>query len=676
MADIDLIQTNFSAGELSPKLLGRVDYNKYQAGAEALKRFLCLPQGGITKTPGTIYQSEVKNSANATRLVYFIFSAVQAYVIEFGNLYVRFYISEGQVESSPGVPLEVVTPYTSAQIWDIQFAQSADVLFLVHPNHAPRRLSRTSLTSWTLTAYNNVDGPYLDINISGTSLTPSATTGAVSITASGIAGINGGVGFRASDVGRWVRLRHSSTWGWAKITSITSTTVVQANVSSAFGAATATANWNLGAWTSDLGWPATIAFFEDRLFFGGNDFLPQTIWGTMSGDYYTFSPTETTATVSDDNGVVYGLASGQVNDIRWMDATKALIAGTASAEFSISGGSGDAALTPTNVKAFAATVRGSAKVMPVRVDSAILFVQKAKRKIREYSYDFGSDSFQAIDMSIISEHLTKGLIKEMAFQQEPYSIIWIVMEDGTLATLTYNREQEVIAWAEQPLGGNGKARSVTVIPSPTEAFDEVWLIVERTIDGVVRQYVEKFSNEFDPLDATDKDTAFYVDCGVTYSGAAATVISGLNHLEGEEVAVWGNGAVQPRRTVVSGSITLQTPVTYAVIGLPYTSRFRSIRYEGGNQKGTSQGKKKRVHKVVIRFLNTLTGKMGPTTNELEEIYFRAGFNPMGDSPPLFTGDKEVIFPGDYDLDGQIEIQSTDPAPMTILAIMPEMVVHS
>lgn len=675
MPDIDLIQTSFSAGELSPKLLGRVDFNKYQNGAEQIQRFLPLPHGGLTKTQGTKFIAEVKNSANTTRLIRFIFSAIQAYQIEFGNQYIRFYVSEGQVQTSPGVAYEITSPYLPAELKDLQFAQSADILFLVHPNHAPRRLSRTSLTSWTLTTYDYVDGPYLDINITATTLTPSATTGAISITASASTGINSSNGFRAADVGRWIRLKQGANFGWAKVTGFVSTTVVNATVFQAFPSVAATVNWNLGAWNSVDGFPRTIAFYEDRLMFGGNEMLPQTVWGSRSGDYYTHSPTEVAGTVVDDNGLVYGLASGEVNDIRWLDASKVLTAGTASGEFVISGGGQDAALTPTNVRAYLATARGTAKILPVRIDSALIFIQKAKTKLREHSYDFGSDSFQAVDLTILSEHITASGVKEIAYQQEPYSIIWACLENGGLVTLTYSREQEITAWGRQPLGGDGLVQSVSVIPSPLETNDELWLIVKRTINGVVKQYIEKLTNEFTPTGPTDKGMCFYVDCGLTYSGALASIITGLGHLEGKEVAVFADGAVQPRRTVTAGQITLQTPAALVHVGLPYRARIKTVRYEGGNNQGTAQGKIKRVHRVGIRFLNTLGVKFGPNPEKLEVISFRQGNNPMNQSPPLFTGDQVVLFPGDYDKNGQINIISDDPTPVTILAIMPEQTVN-
>lgn len=678
MASVSLIQTNFSAGELSPKLLGRVDYPKYGNGAEKLENMIPLPHGGLTRRPGTQYITEVKDSSKKTRLIRFVFSSVQAYQLEFGDLYIRVYISTGQVESAPSVPLEIVTPYTEDQIWDIQFAQSADVLFLVHPDVAPKVLTRTSLTSWTLSDYDYVDGPYLDINITTTTLTPAATTGTgINVTASSIVGINDGAGFQASDVGRWIRIQHAAVMGWAKITSVTSTTVVVVTIKQAFGATTASANWYLGAWTSVLGWPATIAFYEDRLFFGGNDSEPQKIWGTMSGDYYTHSPTQKDVTVTDDNGVVYGLSSGEVNDIRWLDASKALVAGTASAEFSISGGSSDQALTPSNVKAFAATVRGSAKVLPVRVDSALLFVQKAKRKVREYSYDFGSDSFQAIDLTILSDHITKGKIRELAYQQEPYSVVWVVLENGNLCSLTYSREQEIISWARHPIGGSGKVKSISVVPSPTEEYDELWMIVERTINGVTEQYVEKMSNDFEPTDENDKDNAWFTDSALVYDGVSTSTITGLDHLIGETVSIWANGAIQPDRVVDgAGSIELERATTYAIIGLKNRYYLKTVRYEAGGNEGTAQGKKKRVHRLGIRFLNTSAGtKYGMPGGNYEDVYFREGSHPMNASPPLFTGDKVVVFPGDYDRDGQIEIFGDSPGPCTILAIMPEQVVH-
>lgn len=671
---VDQIQTSFSTGELSPKLLGRVDYAKYAAGAELIQRFIPLPHGGLAKTPGTKYIAPAKYANKDTRLIPFVFSTEQAYILEFGDQYIRVFVSSGQVESSPSTPLEIASPYLEADLRKIQVAQSADVLFIVCKGYPPKKLTRTSLTSWTLSDYDNVDGPYLDINITSTTLTPSATSGSVNITASSIVGINGGVGFKTTDVGKWIRIRHTATVGWAKITAWTSATVVVASVTQVFGATTASKDWNMSAWGVDVGYPETIAFSEDRLFFGGNTTTPQRVWGTISGDYYTFSPTEKDGTVNDDNGLVYELASGQIDAIRWLESTKVLVAGTSSGEFVLTGGN-DAALTPTNVRAYKATVRGAAKIQPIRIDSSILFVQKAKTKLREHTYDFGTDSYQAVDLTILSEHLTQSRIVEMAFQQEPYSIIWVVLADGQLASLTYNREQEIVAWARQPLA-NAKVLSVAVIPSANEGEDELYIITQRTVDGNQVQYVEKLADEFRPADAADKKEAFFVDCGLVYDGTSVSTITGLSHLEGEEVAVWADGAVQPNRIVTGGEITLERAAKYVVVGLPYTSKIRTVRFEGGNRKGTAQGKKVRIHRLAVRFLNTLGVKIGRPNGTLDQVYFRLGSDPMGDSPPLFTGDKVITFPGDYDLNGQIEITSDVPTPVTVLALMPEMVIHS
>ena len=224
---------SFTAGELSSRMQGRTDFQKYFSGCTRLENFVVLPHGPITRRPGTYYVSNVKTQTAKTRLIPFEFSTTQTYVLEFGNQYIRFYKDNGQIESG-GSPYDISSPYLTAELFDIKFAQSADVMYICHNNHAVRKLSRTGHTSWTLSEVEFTDGPYLDANISSTTMTPSATSGTgITITASSST-------FVSTDVGRFISFSN----GYAKITAYGSGTSVTADVKDDFDNTTEEAETN------------------------------------------------------------------------------------------------------------------------------------------------------------------------------------------------------------------------------------------------------------------------------------------------------------------------------------------------------------------------------------------------------------------------------------------------
>ena len=340
---------------------------------------------------------------------------------------------------------EISSPYLSAELFELKFAQSADVMYITHPNHEVMKLSRTGHTSWTLTEVAFTDGPYLPTNTTTTTLTPSsASTGSRNITASAVTGINGGVGWLATDVGRII----SFNSGKAKITARTNATVAVATVTTAFTNTNATEAFKLGAFSDTTGHPSCVSFFEQRLVFAGTTDEPQTLFFSKSGDYENM----TTGTNADD-AMVYTIASNQVNKIRYLKAVRTLLIGTTGGEFSVSADGTDAAVTPTNVTIKRQSSFGAANVDAQPSGNAVLFLQTAKRKIRELAYNYDSDGYVAPDLCILNETVTKSGINEMAYQQSPDSILWCVREDGVLAGLTYQRTDNVVAWHRHILGG-------------------------------------------------------------------------------------------------------------------------------------------------------------------------------------------------------------------------------
>ena len=748
MARVAAQLTNFTGGELSPRLDGRNDLTKYAAGCKTLENFVVYPHGAAARRPGTTFVAEVANSANKTRLIPFEFSTTQTYMLEFSNLKMRVYKDRGSVlegdktisaitKANPAVVtatghgysngdevvisgvvgmtevngkrflvankatntfeltdkdgtninsstfttytsggvankvFEITTPYTTAQLFDLKFAQSADVMYITHPEHEVEKLSRTAHTAWTLTDVDFTNGPYMDANITTTTLNPASHTvgTGVAVVASAVTGINSGSGFLSTDVGRLVQFGT----GYGKITAVADTLNITITIIEDLGSSTASANWSLGSFSDTTGHPSCVTFFEQRLVFAGTTSQPQTIFFSKSGDYENMDA-NIGGTVADDDAIIYTIASNQVNAIRFMTATRTLIIGTAGGEFTVSGGGTDNAITPTNILIKKQSNHGAANVDAIAVGNATLFLQRAKRKIRELAYNFDVDGYIAPDMTILAEHISEGGLTQMAYQQEPNQVIYAVRADGELIGLTYQREQQVTAWHRHIFGGAfgaGKAvcESVAVIPTDDTEY-EVYVIVKRTINGATRRFVE-YINNFD-FTETDNTTFNFLDSALAYSGSAVTTISGLDHLEGQTVSVLANGATHPDKTVSNGSITLDRSSTNVKVGLSYSSILQTMRLDAGSQNGTSQGKTKRIYEITIRLYESVGVEVGESLDNMERIPFRTSSDPMDQGIPPFTGDKAVEFRGNYDTDGFIFVRQTQPLPLTILSLYPEL----
>jgi len=751
------IINSFAGGEISPHLDARSDIQWYHSSCRRLENMIPRAQGGALRRGGTRYVAEIKNSASRAALIPFEFSTAQTYIIEAGDLYFRFYKDKGQILSS-GSPYEVASPYALAELFDsdgrlrLKYTQSADVLYLVHPNYAPRKLSRTGHTAWTLSVIDFVDGPYLDENTTATTLVASAGSGTVTVTATATTGLNDNAGFKSTDVGRLLRLKNGANWSWLKITAFSDATHVTALVKGGTAPTSGTAAWQIGLWSDTKGWPACVMFFEERLMFGGAAVLPNRWDGSKSGDFENFTPGG-----DDDNAVAFTIASDQVNAIRWLAPANKLILGTLGAEFA-AGGSGSAdAITPSSVTVRLQTRHGVADMMPALVGSnAILFVQRQGRKLREIAFSFEADGYVSEDMTVRAEHLTRGGLIQLAWQQEPFGILWAVRADGRLLGFTYLRSQQVTAWHQHPLADGGAAEAVASIPGGGD--DQLWLIARRTVGGQTKRYIEIL--EAPLADHADPVEAFYIDAGLTFDGkvdatltpgsgadvngqtdvsftagsavfapddigreiryrvvadaganppvtgiegravithyTSPTVVTGtirgvfppgvtiaaqawrlsvlqvtgLGHLEGKTVQIVTDGAVHPPRSVVSGAVTLDYPATIVHAGLGYTASLLPVRFEGGSAEGTAQGKKKRISKVTLRLHRTLGCRVGRDAEHLDDLPFRDYGGLMDTPPPLFTGDKDVTFRGNYDTAGDVLIVQDQPLPLAVLAAMP------
>jgi len=408
---------------------------------------------------------------------------------------------------------EVVTPYDSADIYNLKFCQSADSLFIVHPSYQPRYLARAGDTSWTLNLISFLDGPYLDLNTTATTINPSGTTGSITLTASAAL-------FASTDVGRVVRIISGTNWAWLRITAFTDSTHVTALVSGSVATTVgATVTWRLGLWSTTTGWPVCIVFHEDRLWLFGSDARPQGANGSVTGDYFNHAPTQTNGDVVATNAISVVINAYEINRIRNAISDKqGLQVFTSGTEFLLNSGTTGAPMTPTNLSAKQQSAYGCANTIPVRIGNASIYIQNTGRIVREMLWDFYGDSFKSTDITLLAEHITRGTIissgtyvtgiVEMAVAKTPYPIIWCARADGVLVGLTYSRDQELKAgWHQHELGGYGdpnggppQISSVAVIPSSDGTFDQLWLVAERYINGGVVQYVESMSAFFEKGD--------------------------------------------------------------------------------------------------------------------------------------------------------------------------------
>ena len=884
MTVVRKIQTSFSSGELSPSLYSRVDLNRYNTGLRKCKNFIVHPHGGVSNRAGTKHVAETKDSTKKSRLVKHIFSETQAYQLEFGDEYVRFFRNHGQLGltiadtdawTTPTAYVvgdfvdngglvyycivahtsgtfatdlaagkwvqqsiyEVPTPYAGADIFDLKFERSADVLYIFHKDYKTRTLSRYGDTDWRVAEYESEDGPFMSENIS-TALTMavSAVTGtAVDVTTVGsildddhvnalfkmVHYIPGQVAttaftstassteiscfttWRLISHGTWtgkIRVEKStdngSTWtalrdfssgddfnintygtedieanpypflvrctcysytsgtanvdlttdnyfntGIIKMLTVASATAGTAEVLTAVGTTAATVAWSEGAWSTYRGFPSVGAFNEDRLCFAATEDEPMNIWMTRTGNYESFG---VSSTLLATDAINIKLLARQLNAVNNLISLGDLAAMSTGSEWKI--GADRTTLTPSTVYARPQSYRGTSDVTPAIIGNQMIYVQANGTVVRNYSYDYSSDSYTGSDLRILSEHLFNNYnIVEMDYQQDPNSIVWIIRDDGIMLSLTYMEEQDVIAWSWHETEGD--IESVSVIPQ--DGYDEVWMTVNRD-GGIFVEYMEQ------RLTSTDPSDQYYVDCGLQYDNSitditgitAATppvvtttadhglsdgdlidiegvvgmtelngnrykvankaaktfelteedtgddivgadytayvsgaevrkcysTFSGLSHLEGQTVAILGNGEVYPQQVVASGEITISRACSKISVGLPYTSDFETLNVEMPIKTGTLQGRPVKIANVTFRLLSSRGGWIGPNEDTLYEAFTPERLS-LGTAPLLFSGDVREGLGAGYESGGRIFYRQVDPLPVTISAVIPELVAY-
>lgn len=485
-----------------------------------------------------------------------------------------------------------------------------------------------------------------------------------------------------------------------QVTRIT-VTVEVAFDSSLTSAANATDDWHESAWSAEQGFPRAVVFHEQRLVFGGTRRRPDTVWFSQVGNIFNFMSRRLeqdtlNATIASDTDsglgfILFGdvLPSGpfdltaaatQANIIQWMASQNALLIGTLGTEYAVTGF--DSIISLDNFSIKKQTDYGSNTVQAITVGSSVLFCSRDGRRIRDFKFNRQNGSYLSTNLTVISDDIVySGFdgasatnLKSAEFieitHQPSRDVAWFLTSNNELVALTLSRESQIAAWHYHPIRSTDRVLSMSVIPSDDGTFDELWMVIERSIDGNTEVYLEKMGDDFehDVLNNTSSsndDVPYYADSAIKVTlGSMTNVVTGLSHLEGETVKVLADGVVENDKTVSSGQITLDATYnsgTVIVVGLPYTSTLKTLDIEAGGDFGSSQGNRQRIDRVALRMFKAQKG-------QYRNQNASSSFDLEYDDDLVFTGIKRVDFEITPDMDNQVVIEHDDPVPFTLLSM--------
>ncbi len=659
---------SLNGGEIARDLWGRADQDFFYMSAEEMQDLVPLVQGPVDRRPGSEFIAAAEDETAPVALLDFEFAKTQTYVIEAGDQVFRFYRNRALVASGgPPVPVVLATPYLAADVASLHYAQSFDVLYIANVNYAPRALSRTSDTSWSLDKLVLVDGPYLPINADQamtlvlTGGPPWTAGSSLTMTA---AGHNP---FQAAHVGSIWRLQAGTTdYVWVTVTGFTNdqnvTVTAEVDVPASLQGAT-TSEWREGLWSDVRGWPATVTFHEERLTFGGSDSYPWDIEASASGLFLTFSPT------TGDGDAIQKILAGQgANAVQWLLSGEFLFAGTNAAAMRVGPAGTESALTPLNCP-YKRIVGTSAGPVQARLcDSYVIYVNRYGLRLTGFRNSRDPALAADLDVTLRCEHITGPGIVRLGWQKAPHNLLWALRSDGVLVSFTINLAERVIGAARHIIGGTDAfVESFAIIPGAAQ--DELWLLVRRTINGATRRYIEVLADF--PTETTDAADMWYSDSALMYDGAPATVLTGFDHLEGESLTVWADGGPVGVAVVVGGQITLTAAASKVVAGLRINGRLRPTSAAPQINRDFGLLKRRRTTRIRYQLQRSIGFKHGRDDDHLENISLDP--SPIaGQAPALYSGVIEKTFEGGWSRTSDLQIVVDQPGPWKLSGLQRDM----
>lgn len=674
MSRVQQYQSSFSIGEIDPLLKGRIDLQQYYTSVETAKNVIFEPQGGFSRRPGLKFLLDITSDGanNSHHLVPFEFSSETSFMVVMSafntasTIRMRFYKNGALLTNINGsgndyLDYSVGTLYSvgAFDLARLNFTQSADTLVCVHPNFVPFKLVRGATdTTWTATSLSSeLTIPKHAFTLSTTSpsgtITPSGVDGTITITAS--ASI-----FSASDVDQFLEIDNG--FGRARITRFNSATEVEAMVEIPFFDTDATSNFVKetgyeNAWSNTRGWPFTATFHEGRLYFGGADSLPSTLFGSKVGNFFNFKAAEGL----DDDAIKITLATDQVNTITGLRSGRDLQVFTTGAEFFIPQGDLDP-ITPANIVAKSSTKRGAKPfIRPQAAEGGTLFIQRSGKAVRELLFSDVELSYVANNISLLASHLLidpQKLALRAATDTTEGDLFLVVngtdtagyrasslTHTGEIAAFMLNKGQNIVAPSHFVTDGDFVDVGVDI--------DDIYVIVKRTIGGSTKYYLEIFDDDF----TTDSAVQ-------TLSGFSGATYSGHSHLNGETVKVIRDDIVDADATVSSGNVTAGgTPTTYLEAGLNYEVEVKTNPVELRLPSGAVASQQKRILEVTPNLFLTQNLTINGHTTPLQST----GLSGSG-GVSSFTGKKKVSGLLGYSRDAQITISQNQPVFMTVLSL--------
>ena len=571
---------------------------------------------------------------------------------------------------------EISSPYLEADLFDIHYVQSADVLTLVHPSYEPRELRRTTSTTFTLSTISFVPTVSAPTSVAATATGTGSITYSYVVTAVSEESLEESVASTADDcTNNLATAGNKNTITWTAVSGAIRYNVYKEKnglygyIGQASG--TSFADDNIVAdvtrtppeaenpFSGAGNYPGAVSYFEQRRCFGGTNNKPQNLWMTRSA---TESNLNYSIPTQDDDAIALRIVSREVQRVRNIVPLTELLILTSGGEWKISTQNSDA-LTPSSVTVRPQSYNGCTNVQPVVVNNTGIFVRAQSGRLHDLAYNFEANGFKSNDLSLIAPHLFDGYtIVDMCLTRTPVPIVWVVRNDGKLLGITYMPEQKVFAWHQHET--DGTFESVAAVNE--SGRDVLYVTVKRTIDNDIVRYIERLSDRL----ADTLEESFIVDCGLTYRGDATTEISGLHHLDGATVVALSNGAVVKDLLVTKGKITLPHSATLVHIGLPITSRIKTlpVSFEG---PALGQAIIKNVNKTVLRVYRTSGLRVGYDSNNLVQLKQRTT-EPYGSAPEWITDEVDIQVKPDWNSSGQMIIQQTDPLPVTVLSMVMEV----
>jgi len=632
--------TNFSAGELTPLLSSRVDSDAYKNGAFRLRNVRLKAQGGLTRRPGLRYLQTLSNATYQAEA--YIYDEDEAYIL-------LFYANALKIvdTANPTVLLQTITSltWTSSMIGSLVVSQSGDTMYVTHPDMVTQKITRTSSTNFAISAYDFDESnglkfqPYFKFVASSTTITPSGTSGSVTLTASANS-------FSASYVNTYIRLVDSSNIvRHARITAFTSATVVTATLSGALANTNAITDWGEQVFSSTRGYARTVTFHDQRLIFGGSRDLPNFLFMSKVGEFTNFD----IGTGADSDSIQIQIAEAQVSEIKALQSFRFLTIFTSEQELYIPT-SENKPLAPSTITVRRQTSFGSGSVQPKEFDGAIAFLTKSKGAIREFIFSDISQAYNSDAITLLSEHLIGTPVEIEAQREAPDQMegyLYLVNSDGHLPVFMSIRKEKVQGWVRYET--NGQFKNIVNVNR------KIYCICERTINSSTVTSLELLDNSYH-LDSASQQT----------NGSPITTWT-VSHLPNTQVQVKsGNYSLGTFTTNGSGQITLNDAVSSVEIGLAFSPLVTTLPPETQLQDGVTVGQRRRIVRAVLDLVTTLNVKAGGT-----KILIRQVTDDFSQEPTTVTERKEVYLLGWGKL-GRVDITQDEPLPLTLNGVMLEV----